>query len=97
MTRTTRSQPSLGQASGLCTFLSPFLPHSLKVALAGSFPAGAAGEGPSIVTAVALMTAVVWVRSLAWELLHAPDAAKTKNKKHQLEKQLGSSCRLGSR
>ena len=29
-----------------------------------------------VVTAVALIPAVVWVQSLAWELPHAMDAAK---------------------
>ena len=38
-------------------------------------PCGSAGEGPGIVTAV------VQVRSLAWELLHATGTAKKKKKK----------------
>ena len=43
------------------------------------FPGGSAE--PSIVTAVAQVAAVVWVRSLAWELLHAMVWPKKKKKK----------------
>ena len=40
------------------------------------FPGGSAGQGSSIVTAVALVTAVMQVQFLAWELLHALGTAK---------------------
>ena len=40
------------------------------------FPRGTVGYGSSVVTAVALVIVVVWVRSLAQELLHAMGAAK---------------------
>ena len=45
------------------------------------FPRGTVGYGSSVVTAVALVIAVVWVRSLAQELLHAMGAAKKYFKK----------------
>jgi len=40
------------------------------------FPNGSAGSGSGVVTAMARVTAVVWVRSLAWELTHAASAAE---------------------
>ena len=40
------------------------------------FPGGLAGYGSDVVTTEAQDTAVAWVRSLAWELLHAAGAAK---------------------
>ena len=43
------------------------------------FPGGLVGSGPGITTAaVALVTAVMWVPSLAWELLDAAGVAKKK-------------------
>ena len=44
----------------------------------GEFPCGPVGQGPSIVTAVVLLAAVMWVQSLAQELPYASDAAKKK-------------------
>lgn len=41
-------------------------------------PSGSVGKGPGVVTAVAQVTAVVGVHSLAWELPHAMCAAKKK-------------------
>ena len=41
-----------------------------------SVPGDLAVQGSGIVTAMAQVTAVVWVRSLTWELLHAMGAAK---------------------
>lgn len=40
------------------------------------FPGGLVNKGSCIVTAVTRATAVMWVRALAWELLHATGAAK---------------------
>lgn len=40
------------------------------------FPSGSGGLGSGIITAVALVIAVVWVRSLAPELLYAVSVAK---------------------
>lgn len=36
------------------------------------FPCGSVGEGPSVVS----VAAVVWVQSVAWELLCAPDSGE---------------------
>ena len=47
------------------------------------FPGGAAGEGSSLVTAVALVKAMAQVRSLAPELLHAAAAAKKRKKSNR--------------
>ena len=43
-------------------------------------------KGSSIVTAVAQVTGMMQVQSLAWELLHAVDAAKKKERKKKKEK-----------
>ena len=37
---------------------------------------GTVGEGSHTVTAAAQVTAMAWVRSLAWKLLRAADVAK---------------------
>ena len=50
------------------------------------FPGGSAGSGSDIVTAVALVTALVWVRSLAQELLHAVGTAKKINQNKLVRK-----------
>ena len=42
------------------------------------FPCGTMGQGSAIVTAAAQVTAMVWVRSPAWELLHASSVARKK-------------------
>ena len=44
----------------------------------GEFSCDAAGQGSGIVTVVAQVTAVVQVRSLAWDLPHAKGKAKIK-------------------
>ena len=44
------------------------------------FPCGSASQESSLVTAVNLVTAVVQVQSLAWELPHVVSMAKNKNK-----------------
>ena len=41
------------------------------------FPGGLAVKGSGVVTAGARVAAVVWVQSMARELLHATGAAKT--------------------
>ena len=45
------------------------------------FPGGVAGQGSSIVTAVAWVAAVVQVISQAWELPLVADAAKNEEKR----------------
>ena len=40
------------------------------------------GEGSGVITAVAQVTAMLWVWSLAWELTHATGIAKKDNKAH---------------
>ena len=48
------------------------------------FPDGSGGLGSGAITAVALVTALARIRSLAWELLHAQGEAKKKKKpKHK--------------
>ena len=49
------------------------------------FLGGLTVKGCSVVTAVAQVTAVVWIQSLAWELLCAVDPAKKKKKKKEGE------------
>ena len=44
------------------------------------FPGGPVGEGLGVVTALAPVAAMAWVRPLAWELLHAANVAKTQTK-----------------
>ena len=44
------------------------------------FPGGSVGEGCGVVMAVAWVTAVVWVQSLAQKLLHAAGATGKKKK-----------------
>ena len=51
---------------------------ALNKTLLREFPCGTAGKGCGIVTAVALVIAMAWVQSLAWELLHATSAVKKK-------------------
>ena len=41
------------------------------------------GLGPSIATVATRVTAVAWIRSLAWELLHTVDVAKKSKTKTQ--------------
>ena len=48
------------------------------------FPSGSVSEESGIVTAVAQVTAVVQVQSLAWDLAHAISVEKTKTKKQSL-------------
>ena len=47
-----------------------------------------------VVTVVAQVSAVAWVQSLAWELLHATGAAK-KKKKNQKKKSVNNKCWRG--
>ena len=47
------------------------------------FPGGAVGQGSGVVTTVAQVTAMVRVRSLARELLHAAGTARKKKKKRR--------------
>ena len=58
-------------------FLKAVSPNS-KTGRVLEFPGGLAMKGSSIFTAVAQVTAEVWVQSLAWELLHAVGVAKKK-------------------
>ena len=51
--------------------LSGEINQNVSFEIFSEFPRGSAGEGTGIVTAVALVTAVPRVPSLAWELLHA--------------------------
>ena len=44
------------------------------------FSCGAAGLGSSVVTAIARVSTVAWVLSLAWELPHAEGTAPKKEK-----------------
>ena len=37
-------------------------------------------KDPRVIITLALVTAVTWVQSLDWELLHAVDAAKKKER-----------------
>ena len=53
-------------------------------------PGGSAGSGSGIVSAVALVAAVVRVQSLAWEHSHAVGVAK-KRKKQQDKKTFAAS------
>ena len=50
-------------------------------------PCGSAGSGSSTVTAVALVTAVARVQSLAWECLHTLGMAEKKKKKKERKKE----------
>ena len=59
--------------------------------LLGEFPDGSAGQGSNIVTAVAVVTAMVQVHSLGWEL-HGMGAAKLKKKKKKRLYRNESSC-----
>ena len=52
------------------------------------FSGGSVGYGSDVVTAVALVKAVTWVSSLAWEFAHVIGTTKKKKKK---KKSLGSS------
>ena len=45
-------------------------------------------SGSGVDIAEALVTAVVWIRSLAQELLHASGAAKKKKKKKKTRKEI---------
>ena len=45
-----------------------------------AFPSGLIAKGTGTVTAVAQVTAVTWVQSLIWELLHATAATKKRQK-----------------
>ena len=47
------------------------------------FPGGSAGYGSGVVTAVAQVAGVVWVRSLAWEHSYAASTAKKKKRKER--------------
>ena len=64
--------------------------ETLKRKEKGKFSCGTGDEGSNVVTSVAQVTAVVWVRSLAWKLPHALSVAstkaKTKNRKGKGEK-----------
>ena len=47
------------------------------------FPCGTVDEGSSIVAAIAQVTAIMQVHSLAWECPHATGAAKGKKKSNE--------------
>jgi len=51
------------------------------------FAYGSAGQGSGLVSAVAWVTAVVGIRSLAWELPHAHGCSKEKKKKRKEKKE----------
>ena len=62
----------------------------MKTKLSQEFLGGSAGWGPGVVSAVALVTALIWVLSLNRELLHAAGVAKNQpNKKNQAKSGLG--------
>lgn len=50
------------------------------------FPVDSAGERSCIVTAMAHITAMVWVWSLAWELPHAAGLAEKQTKQNNPSK-----------